>query len=318
MHNSDSNFLHNHPDFSDLILIVAEKESVDPVLVEKDYWIMNCLYGLQKLGLDFKLKGGTSLAKGYGLIHRFSEDIDIQIEPPHDMEVKTARNQNKTAHIESRKKYYDWLATIIEISGIENVERDTEFDDPKYRSGGIRLYYKKHGGSLSGLKDGILLEVGFDDVTPNSPRTISSWAFEHALSVGVSVFDNRAIDVACYDPGYTLVEKLQTISTKFRLEQETGLLPQNFIRHYYDVYCLLQDTEVLKFVGTKEYQQHKEKRFRGADNPNLTENDAFILRNNETRATYMAVYEKTSSLYYKSQPDFQEILAKLNEHINQL
>src|SRR3546814_9291118 len=48
---------------------------------------------------------------------------------------------------------------------------------------------------------------------------------------------NRAFDVPCYEPGYTLVEKLQTISTKFRRHLEDGSMPQNFLRHYYDVYC---------------------------------------------------------------------------------
>lgn len=49
--------------------------------------------------------------------------------------------------------------------------------------------------------------------------------------------DNRAVDVRCYDPGYTLVEKLQTISTKYRRQQASGEMPTNFMRHYYDVYC---------------------------------------------------------------------------------
>ena len=35
--------------FADLIRIVAEEKSIDPALVEKDYWIMHCLHGLQKL-----------------------------------------------------------------------------------------------------------------------------------------------------------------------------------------------------------------------------------------------------------------------------
>ena len=77
-------FLHNHRQFADLIRIVAEAQGIAPALVEKDYWIMQSLYGLQQLGLAFELKGGTSLSKGYGLISRFSEDIDIRIEPPAD------------------------------------------------------------------------------------------------------------------------------------------------------------------------------------------------------------------------------------------
>ncbi len=77
--------LHNHKDFNALISIVANNMSIAPALVEKDYWIMHCLYGLQKMNLTFELKGGTSLSKGYGIIERFSEDIDIRIEPPAEM-----------------------------------------------------------------------------------------------------------------------------------------------------------------------------------------------------------------------------------------
>jgi predicted nucleotidyltransferase component of viral defense system len=65
-------FLHRHPDFSALLRVVAKQKPIDPALVEKAYWIMHCLYGLQQPGIDFVLKGGTSLSKGYGIIHRFS------------------------------------------------------------------------------------------------------------------------------------------------------------------------------------------------------------------------------------------------------
>lgn len=56
-------YLHNHPDFADLIRIVGEERSIVPTLIEKDYWIMHCLYGLQQLNFRFELKGGTSLSK---------------------------------------------------------------------------------------------------------------------------------------------------------------------------------------------------------------------------------------------------------------
>ena len=60
-----ADYLHKHPQFADLIRIVAQDKGIDPALVEKDYWIMHALYGLQKLGLKFELKGGTSLSKGH-------------------------------------------------------------------------------------------------------------------------------------------------------------------------------------------------------------------------------------------------------------
>src|ERR1700726_2363073 len=113
-----ADYLHTHSHFYDLIRIVAETKGIDPALVEKDYWIMHCLYGLQQLGYKFELKGGTSLSKGFQIIDRFSEDIDIRIEPPPDRDVKTRPNQDKPAHRQSRKDFYDWLAQTTKIDGI--------------------------------------------------------------------------------------------------------------------------------------------------------------------------------------------------------
>jgi hypothetical protein len=103
------------------------------------------------------------------------------------------------------------LAEDIKIDGIIRVERDTDFDNTKsYSSGGIRLFYDNLTDQIEGLKAGILLEAGFDHVTPNEKLTISSWAYEKAIEQGVKILDNRAND-ACYSPGFTFVEKLQTI-----------------------------------------------------------------------------------------------------------
>ena len=54
--------------------------------------------------MTFELKGGTSLSKGFQIIDRFSEDIDIRIEPPAGQNVKTGRNQTKPAHRQSRRE----------------------------------------------------------------------------------------------------------------------------------------------------------------------------------------------------------------------
>ena len=307
-------FLHQDKEFADLIRIVGDERSIDPVLVEKDYWIMHCLYGLQQMRLPFELKGGTSLSKGYGIIERFSEDIDIRIEPPKGMKVITNPKQQKSAHDKSRKAFYDWLAGTISIDGITDVIRDHEFDDKHYRSGGIRLHYATQIGYMAGLKDGILLEVGFDVVTPNTPLMISSWAYDYAADK-VEVIDNRAVSVACYHPGYTFVEKLQTISTKFRRQQEEGDFPADFLRHYYDVYCLLQAPEVRTFIGTKGYKAHKQNRFRTADNPVLAENEAFLFNDPATREIYADAYARSRALYYAFKPDFATIMRALAEAV---
>jgi predicted nucleotidyltransferase component of viral defense system len=72
-------FLHQDSEFRNLIQITADELALNPYMVEKDYWIMHCLWGLQNQSFNFELKGGTSLSKGYKVIHRFSEDIDLRI-----------------------------------------------------------------------------------------------------------------------------------------------------------------------------------------------------------------------------------------------
>jgi Nucleotidyl transferase AbiEii toxin, Type IV TA system len=313
-----ADYLHNHKQFPELIRIVARLKSIDPALVEKDYWIMHSLYGLQKLGLTFELKGGTSLSKGFKIIDRFSEDIDIHIDPPADRNVKAGRNQDKPAHVKSRKDFYDWLAdTKIQIDGIDSVKRDTAFDSEKLFSGGIRLHYRSFTSRIDDLKEGILLEAGFDAVTPNTPRDISSWIYDHAAD-RVETVDNRAKGVACYDPGYTFVEKLQTISTKYRQQRKEKQFPPNFLRHYYDIYSLLERPEVQAFIGTDEYVEHKDRRFRSLDNKNIAKNQAFILSDDETRKTYAETYAKTSALYYGRKPTFDQILERISGWFDRL
>lgn len=309
--------LHELRDFPDLVAVTGRTLRIDPSLVEKDYWIMQALWGLQQQGFAFELKGGTSLSKGLGLIHRFSEDIDIRIEPAD--ELPTGRNQNKPAHIEARRAYYDGLAQTIRIAGFERAERDHDFDNVTLTSGGIRLIYPEINPLPDKLKSGILLEAGFDQVAPNRRCDISCWVYQQAADSGLAdITDNRALQVACYEPGYTLVEKLQTVSTKYRQQQAGGAMPQNFLRHYYDLYCLLGDSGVQAFVGTEAYAGHKKKRFRSEDDPDLTANAAFWLADPATRKLYEAAYAATSALYYQGQPPFADILARIQEHAPRL
>lgn len=313
-------YLHDHKEFASLINILANEKNIEPGLIEKDYWIMHVLYGLKKQEFQFELKGGTSLSKGYKLINRFSEDIDIHIKPDAKFEInENPKNTNKN-NAAKRKAFYDSLATEIKIPGITSVVRDTAFDEEiTYRSGGIRLNYQNKVDKLEAMKEGILLEAGFDDVTPNKRITISSWAYDRAIESKVEIIDNRALDSICYHPGYTLVEKLQTIATKFRNEQGKGVKGVNFMRQYYDVYCLLGSPEVIEFIGSEEYLAHKEKRFPTVDfEIPISKNEAFLLSSPEIRADFTARYKTTAALYYLGQPPFNELIERIAKHIKKM
>ena len=314
-------FIHNDPEFKELLSIVSSKKGIDITLIEKDYWIMHALYSLQKQGIVFELKGGTSLSKGYGLIHRFSEDIDIHVRTNFGLEIEGKEDKPKVRA--ARKEFYDVLANSLSMNGIIEIKRDYDFDDPeKYRSGGIRLYYQSCTPALEGLKDGILLEAGFDTVTPNQPIDISSWIWEHLVSINASsnYINNTAVGVQCYHPGYTLIEKLQTIIRKYRNKDNSGASDdKNFMRQYYDVFCLLGDSDIQSFIGSSEYLAHKAVRIKGADSQILLkEHPALLLTETEHRASFKSRYQSTSKLYYNGQPDFEEVLARIQTFLPML
>jgi hypothetical protein len=270
--------------------------------------------GVSAQGRDIPLEGASD-HPAFLRRHRSSHRA------PSRSRCQDRENQDKPAHIETRRLYFDWLAEQIAtkgIAGFEAVERDTEYDDAKYRSAGIRLRYPVHTEYLPGIKEGILLEVGFDDTAPNMPCTITSWALDAALNSTVKVIDNRALAVPCYSPAYTFVEKLQTVSTKFRQQQDAEIFPKNFLRHYYDLYCLLDHPEVQAFLGTAAYHARKKERFRAGDNLHIASNEAFLLADSSVRALYDSKYRETASLYYAGQVPFQNILERFAQYLDRM
>ncbi len=70
----------------------------------------------------------------------------------------------------------------------------------------------------------------------------------------------------------------------------------NFLRHYYDVYKLLENPTVL---NTSEYIRFKKERFRLGDEINIRKNEAFLLNNSQIFKMYENQYEMSKNLYYK-------------------
>ena len=57
MYSGTLDFIHNDPEFKELLSIVSTKKGIDITLVEKDYWIVHELYSLQQQEIEFELKG---------------------------------------------------------------------------------------------------------------------------------------------------------------------------------------------------------------------------------------------------------------------
>lgn len=95
----------------DLFRETASRMLTTNAIVEKDFWVvwtLDKLFSHEKLGEILMFKGGTSLSKVFGLIERFSEDIDLILnwdlltkEDPYD---KRSRNQQNKFNVEINEK----------------------------------------------------------------------------------------------------------------------------------------------------------------------------------------------------------------------
>jgi len=65
---------------SELFSETAAQRGMTPAIVEKDFWVtwtLDKLFSHPDLSRILMFKGGTSLSKVFGLIERFSEDVDL-------------------------------------------------------------------------------------------------------------------------------------------------------------------------------------------------------------------------------------------------
>ncbi|MBK8575558.1 MAG: nucleotidyl transferase AbiEii/AbiGii toxin family protein [Elusimicrobia bacterium] len=304
-------FVHDLSQAKSLFEALAAEKSILPIVIEKDYWVMHCLWGLQQNDLKFEMKGGTSLSKGWGCIERFSEDIDIRFEAPEDLNLKGT----KPINIDARLAFFDTLANRIQVPDIL-VERNRSYDDEKAYNGGIGLKYNSHFLSVPGLKPEVLLEVGFARTAPHEPRDISSWALERALEAKAKVFDNRARAVLCFNPEYTFVDKLQTICKKFRQyrdRKEERDRPRQFLRHYYDLFKLLELDRVKSFLKTSDYNAYKAEKIRGKDAIEFDSRSAFLFRDETMRHDFEIEYDSMNSLLLSPGPTFKVIIERLKK-----
>ena len=77
-------YLHKDKDkFRDIVEQVANRTGRSTAVIEKDYYVTLILKLLSEKLNNCVFKGGTSLSKGFHVINRFSEDIDITFDETH-------------------------------------------------------------------------------------------------------------------------------------------------------------------------------------------------------------------------------------------
>ena len=209
----------------------AERFAIDSGAVEKEYWALEVLRSATAPldGVDeFVFKGGTSLSKAYGIIERFSEDIDLLV-------ITTATgNQLKRL-----------LRRIADRAGADcGIEHQRAQEGRGFLNARYTYPARRDVGFLS---PGVLLEMGSrGGPLPNQRRLVQTLMAEAALVINpeaaTQYVDLASFEVTVLAPERTLAEKLAFLHHRATVNDLEALT--RAARHLYDVAMLLSNQDV--------------------------------------------------------------------------
>ena len=241
----------NENDRKALFHNTAAKMGMTDAIIEKDFWVcymLDYLFHRCAWRDNIAFKGGTSLSKAYGLIERFSEDIDLildwrvlgyGINEPWEERSNTKQDifnkeANTRAELFLRDTFLPSIIADLTAELGENIRCFIDDDDPQT----VKIAYPNSFSDMSILQE-IRLEIGalaawtpvkLADITP------------YAAQVYGRLFKQPLTDILTVLPERTFWEKV-TILHREAFRAEDRPFPSRYSRHYYDLYRMMQ-TEV--------------------------------------------------------------------------
>lgn len=214
---------------------VSDRLGIPAEHVEKDFWVTEVLrgavHGAAQAGVVVVFKGGTSLSKAFGLIQRFSEDVDMLVIYPEEMRTPDRERALKTI-----------VRGASDATALDTVSVPGATSKGKRR--GARFNYRGDADPGAGLSAGVFLELGSSGgAMPSSVEAVRSLIVEHAADLVADSAEVESVNVRVLRPERTLVEKLILLHTAHSLNNEHDAL--RGARHYYDVHRLLSVEYVL-------------------------------------------------------------------------
>ena len=262
-------------EFGPTLDAAAERLGISATAAEKDYWVSEVLRVLARdFGGSFIFKGGTSLSKGYRIVERFSEDIDILVLPG-------GRGLGTTDRLMKDMGQ----AAAAGIGGQASPSGGSETG--RHRSYEVSYPATREPTTL--VRTSVLLEMGVrGGQDPHEPAAISCLLGDILGTAGTNLSefaDLEPFEVVVLHPGRTLLEKLILIHALAQ-RPETGTPHQAEARagrHFYDIYQLLGDDRVLDLLADRDQmmqviasvQQIDRAYFKGSDDTELRPKDGF-------------------------------------------
>lgn len=217
-----------------------------PEFVEKDYWICQILQRLSRHPQNERIvwKGGTSLSKAYGLIKRFSSDVDFAVL----LEGLSRSLQKKLVARIGRDTTVDLEELDMQIETIKNSRfRKTYHGYPSVLG--------RRNEGLSFLGNHVIVEINtYGNPYPYVRRAIMPFISEmmqrRELHSMIAELDMMPFELNVLDKRRTLCEKVVSL-IRFSFEDDGVAGVASKIRHFYDLYYLLQDDECSDYLKTE-------------------------------------------------------------------
>lgn len=246
--------LFEHPDFEQAILQAAEHfraRGLRPAIIEKDYYVTEALRAIAGVAGDKTIfKGGTSLSKGWNLIERFSEDIDIFLDP----EAFTPPLGKNGIDRELKK-----LRDAVKQHPAFTFLRDASNTIGGFGRNDVFTYVQRFGGPGE-VPNRILLEAGAASgreptVAVELRSYLSQFFKETQHTLGAE--DEQPFPMRLLHFRRTFVEKMFTIHAKVEIFKRERRPIGTYARHYYDLFQLASQPEVRAMLESDEYAKIK-------------------------------------------------------------
>lgn len=305
----------------------GEREGLPATAIEKDWWVTLVLS--MAFSTEFAehlvFKGGTSLSKGWNLIERFSEDIDLAIDRSFlgdefkgeisKSKVKKLRKASCTFISNDFADAINKKVVELQIPDVKQTVQDFKYPDTDPII--IELSYKSLTEDAPYLQPRVLIEIGARSLMePNEKREIQSMVGSHFSDRN---FADKPISIPTVLPKRTFLEKAFLLHEEFQKPVER-IKVERLSRHLYDLdkladtkHCeeALKDMELYQFIITHRQQFNP---VTGIDYGNHQPDKINFIPPkeviNDWEADYNAMQE---SMIYRDSKSFEELIDSIEK-----
>jgi hypothetical protein len=307
----------------------ALRRSLSPVILEKDFWVC-WLLGIifdSEFADSLVFKGGTSLSKVFGVIDRFSEDIDLSVSPDFLKlpEPGTSRNQanmwmtkaEAACGVAVRNQIMPVLEAAVEgLLGKRDRAWFGFLTDPATHSPVLLFHYPSlQAPGFEYLNRSVKLEFGsLTDQQPVGRHSVLPWVAEELPAA----FPDWKCEVVTLEVERSFWEKATILHTEYHRPGDKPT-PDRFSRHYADTAALAKHTTASKAIDLHELRnrvvQWKSQFFGSAwaNYENAKPGTFRLVPPAERLSALRRDYQAMRDMYLSEPASFNEILTVLAE-----